>query len=247
MELPLYEVDRQTGFDYSTNVRYPRLILKDTPSRPPWPGQPVTPSHRESGPALTLFCKELRARLAAPYTNTDRFDHPLLFARSNVAWEAEGPEGDLRSGGDRIRWSVEDADQPASSAEALRDPAALSHATLGTILGLARSLLERSPLLRNLSLTGFLERAICGTRTVGELKELRTCTLGPPPACWHWVPALRLDSEALKNVQKLRICGHAMSKEQAATLVSGALPRLEVFEWSYNKELVEEEDGSVTW
>lgn len=240
MELPLYEDERKTSLKDLMSVRYPRLVLTGTSPGPAWPGAPVP---KRPAPTLTLSCKKLRARLAAPYSSTDRFDHPLLFARSNVAWKAEGPKGDLRSGGDRIRWSVEAADQPAASAEALRDPAALSNATLGTMLGLARTLLEHTPLLRNLSLTGFLERAVCGTRTAGELKELRTCTLGPPPTCWHWVPAVRLDSKALANVQKLRICGHVLTSEQAQTIAGGPLAHLREVQWSYPKQITD--DGAT--
>lgn len=103
-------------------------------------------------------------------------------------------------------------------------------ATLGSLLALARSMLSFTPALVSLSLSSFLERAVCGTRPPTALKSLRFLNLGPAPPNWNLYP--RLSGTSLEKVERLRLCGNVTmfgrEKGCAESIAgaSGALPAL---------------------
>ncbi|PWN25407.1 hypothetical protein BDZ90DRAFT_281614 [Jaminaea rosea] len=171
------------------DVDYPVLVI----TKPPMPKHSVNRSHR----SFKVSHGEITERLAAPKTKYDRFDHPLLFARVGVPWAARGPDGQLHSGdGDedaivvaegenladvfspRDRYESPSSDEPLvainSASLSLDLP---SFATIGGILSLVRSLLGFTPSLRTLSLTEFLELAVCGTQSPPALDRLQSRTL----------------------------------------------------------------------
>lgn len=111
------------------------------------------------------------------------------------------------------------------------DAAFPTAATLGSLLATARMVLSATPSLDNLSLTGFLERAICGSRSPPALKALKSLSLGPPPPFWY--APMRLDHSAIASVERLRIAGVMLFKSEIASIAghAGALPKLKKLEW----------------
>lgn len=184
-----------------------------------------------------LSRSQLLDRLAAPKTRTDRFDHPLLFARSGMTWpEAERYQYPEQIGIETPHWASDsdrDMVENLSFIQLLQDPVLPTTATMGGILSLTRALLAQTPHLENLSLTGFLERAVCGPRVPAGLTNLRSLTLGPPDYGWSWTPPLyQLVRPSIASVERLRVCGRVLGKEEA-TAILGGLPRLQHLQWSY--------------
>lgn len=180
----------------------------------------------------------------------DHFSHPLLFARCGVKWTAKGALEEAHHGGSEFglgNGALEDvadvfslsstfkrlhhSDGPTDLCDDLYLPIP-STASIGGNLATMRSVLSYTPLLKSLSLTGILERALCGTRSPPALNALRSLTLGPPPA--RWKEPLRLDHPALANVERLRICGCMLRESEIECIAGrkGALPKLREVQWS---------------
>lgn len=111
------------------------------------------------------------------------------------------------------------------------DPTFPSAATLGSLLASARMVLSAVPSLEVLSLTGLMERAVCGSRSAATLKGLKSLSLGPPPPFWY--APMRLDHPAIGSVEELRIAGSFLFKSEIAAIAGhgGALPKLKKLEW----------------
>lgn len=112
------------------------------------------------------------------------------------------------------------------------DPTSPTAATLGSLLTMTRAILCTTPSLVNLSLSGFLERAVCGSRSPPGLKALKELSLGPAPPFWY--APMRLHHTALESVEKLRIVGVQLFKSEIADIAGrrGALPNLREVEWT---------------
>lgn len=199
----------------SDEANYPHLILVGTAA------QPTLTSAMVQDKPYVITRQQVLQHLARPGCVFDTFDHPLLFARSgletgNVSttlrraepdsyhiWTAEDPADVFTSNG------IQDADEPSTKWKTsldFLDPAFTSIPTTGSLLGLFRSLLALTPGLETLSLTGFLERAVCGSRPIAAvLKNLRALSVGPPPLLTTWHAPLEL--EGTNRVRQLRICG----------------------------------------
>lgn len=228
LEMPRYE----DQLDGEGDTAYPCLVL----SGDPIPLGTHPPLYLEGRPILTLTIDQLHTRLAAPGSNADRFDHPLLFVRSDIAWEAKGPGGQLRRGGDVRKRRASALEDDCSIIPYTQEPPAVSTATVKGILGLAGTVLSHTALLRKLSLTGFLERAVCGGYASRTLESLRCLSIGPPPSRWSWLNALHLSEVALGNLHRLRLCGHLLRKDQAAAVVGAyTKAKLREFQWSYTE------------
>lgn len=200
---------------------------------------------------------EIYQRLTRRRTPADHFNHPLLFARSGLSWEAEGPN-DILHRSDGSNPANLSADDPANlfswpntgtSASVVNegdtdeaapafpfdlsdsiDPAVPNTVTVGGNLALARSVLALTPLLSTLSLTGYLQFAVVSERAPPAFEELRFVTLGPH-RCWgRW---LRYGHSTFEKVEKLRICGGVLALEEIEDIVGGStLPSLREFYWS---------------
>lgn len=224
--------------DHSKCSKYPRLVIEGFPPLPKT-AKKEPPSTK---PAFVVTRADILRHLARRGSITDRFDHPLLFARSGI----ETVNRASRNGQHRYplaeRHDLDPEDFPdlfspshgfgvagstsLRSAEVL-DPLIANTATLGALLGHLRSVLSYTPYLANLSLTGFLERAVCGTRSVAPLlKELRSLSLGPPPLAW-----LRpMEFSHFYLLEKLRICGILLRDDEAHS-ISQELMSLEEMQW----------------
>lgn len=210
-----------------------------------------------------LFRSQLLRHLARPGSTTDRFDHPLIFSRSNFKIYLTVPPGkghpgyssDAAAAGARYRirsqyWDVdaehqvhtwpelpalhyEDQQQTAALKPA-RNGALICTATLSENLRLARAVPARTPNLQGLSLTGFLESAVGGGRNT-RLSNLRQLSLGPPPVCWN----AGLLLQGLQSVVELRIAGIALVAGEIEAITSSK-PNLSRLEWSMRETMPSE-------
>lgn len=187
-------------------------------------------------------------QIARPGSATDRFDSPLLFARSGIdIVNTDGASDDRRplvrddlASEQRKDWADLFSQATRCNRFSSNDPTAdaidpsIPHIdTLGSLLAQMRALLLATPNVENLSLTGFLKRALCGSRSVGSLlPALRALSLGPPPEQWL-APML---FERLTQVQELRIAGVELLEEEAACVADG-LPGLQRLQWSFPGEV----------
>lgn len=235
MELYVMEMAAEEEQTWRTvdgeGLRYPRLEISHL-------GLAVCPPRRSSdGSRVSISRTDLCARLDASNNKTDRFDHPLIFARSSMPWEADGPDGRARRIGNN-KFLRKEGVEGAFESEGYRKYEACYEANgVSTLLTFARVILARTPFLQSLSLTGYLERAICGPDAPTNLEALRSLSLGPPPERWGWVPPLRPLPSILEGLQSLRVCGYLLRKEQVAGIVGATMPRLMSFEWSYAKQI----------
>lgn len=202
---------------------YPPLHLEATPDAPQHDDDDKT---LPAAQPFVLTRSQLLRHLARPGSITDRLDHPLLFARSGVdlveratrfgsarfhrrSEFAAMPDNfaELSSMEDRIN---EHDSSSASSSAGVLDPTLPFAQTLGTILTLVRSIFCFTPLLRSLSLTGFLDRATSQLSSL-SLAQLRHFSLGPPPPAWYWP----LGFHKLASLHSLRVCGVELDSNEA--------------------------------
>lgn len=234
---------------------YPRVAIR---------ARSVLSSHQQKGGKDVFWLSRLQLleHMTRRRARADHFDHPVLFARSAMPWEARDSDDLLHCGEGGL---LDDDDvQPGDTYDNvgfnehltltqsrvvdvgdagvvmprphLTDPldSALPNiATIGGITALARSLLSFTPFVQDLSFTGFLERIMGGIRAPPLLSELRSLTLGPPPEAWR--SSLRLNHATLATLERLRICGRELSEFEMAHVVGkqGALPNLASFQWSH--------------
>ena len=81
--------------------------------------------------------------------------------------------------------------------------------TIGSLLAIGRSILSYTSSLQTLSVTSFLERLVCGSRSPAGLKALQAVSIGPPPP--YWYAPLHFENDAFATVERLRMCGTALT------------------------------------
>lgn len=193
------------------------------------PRLPHAPPINLDCPKLVITRSQLLQHLVRPRSITDRFDHPLLFARSGIELVNRGREHGSARMNCRYRTFEEGQQDPSRLLRLApdldeyprrlvprpvdinaRDPFLPSTASMESILTIVRSIFPFTPLLANLFLTGFLESAICGS-AAPSLRRLRHLSLGPPPPAWF----SPLDLFQVNTVQSLRICGVELRSSEA--------------------------------
>lgn len=103
-------------------------------------------------------------------------------------------------------------------------------ATMGCLIGRVLAILQLAPRLVNLSLSGFLERAICDARAppAGILPALSSLSLGPAPQ--RWSAPMHFHDPVFARVKKLRLAGVLLLEEEVDALAK--LPMLQLLEWT---------------
>lgn len=239
---------------------YPALNLVTVPAT-----KAAANSHSEQSQTLVLTMDQLRQHLAGPDSTTDHFDHLLLFARLRKA-ELEMNEGEWRAlkrqlGGpnrDLFSTSSEDGEDDDDDTESTESDEAdwdqqdlIGVEKAEDLLWSAWSVLAFTMKVTNLSLTGFLHRAISGLHTTDSLRRLN---LGPFAPRWlhilyqltHGDFACSFDSEGesgsetddgeetMLGLIRLRICGMISSGD--ARKIATQLPRLRTVVWEYTDQ-----------
>lgn len=167
---------------------------------------------------------DIARHLARPGSITDRFDHPLLFARSGIDAQEDGKVG--REGSDAEWERLFTASVHSSSASAAP--------TLASCLDLCRRLLASSPNLTHLSLTSFLQRALAIPRSAAP-QRLRFLSIGPSLPC-QWAPPTGLD--AFSHLETLQLCSMALPDDYLAGVLVH-LPALKLLEWCLSENLTQ--------
>lgn len=257
LELYYIELQHSAKSHGHTPAAYPSLKVTASSN---------TPAPANGGVIVDVSRADILDRLASPGAPTDSFSHPLVFARSGLPWAAFSSNCDLYEG-DSIREDEADGaggipdvfsapeahisptiDGPSDAVDNLRlgiwDPLNLSRpstATVGGSLALASCLLSLAPHVRSLSLTGFFEKAVAGKRAPPH-QALESVTLGPVAARWG-VPLL-LHHSALSGVQRLRVGGSILVKEETDCITGkdGALPQLSTVQWSMPEKCSDDND-----
>lgn len=212
---------------------YPELVLETTPTTIL---QGSTLERKEN--TFIVTTSQLHQHLARRGSLTDRLDSPLLFARSGVLmfdYHRHSQADDIRDAPyamEREHGQLFSRYEPHDFADIFSWREGLSNArrhhsippfpeafavepsfsnapTIGSILALGRSILSYTSSLESLSLTGFLERLVCGNRSPAALKALQAVTIGPPPP--YWYAPLHFENEVFATVEKLRMCGTALT------------------------------------
>lgn len=207
-------------------------------------GETVATPRGSGLPPLTDDATGLMSRPRFPVT-LDRFDSPLLYARSGQVkvligapeyFGADGEEISLDTGGD-TGIGEDEADGFSIWGRGGGTRHAVTHRagqdmTVGSVLATLRGLLSMTPYLEHLGLNGFLERAVAGTRGGTQLLRLKTLSLGPPPAYWN--SPLDLTHNSLASVEHLHISGCMLFPVEARAVAGhdGALPSLKLFHWT---------------
>lgn len=180
---------------------YPPLVLLGYSMAPPSKDKAWTAVE-----PYVVTRSQLLRHLARRGSVTDRFDHPLLFARSGLDLELieAGQEVERKhnvpEGAAAGTWASYLFSPPDSPPDYLLP----STATLGSLLSLLHSSLSRLHGLENLALSGFLELAICRAHpTPLALPSVRSLSIGPPAP--HGFGRVRLDK--MRGLQHLRLCG----------------------------------------
>lgn len=224
------EDDEEEDSDESQEVEYPKLALTGYAASParPWYLQRSDDEER-----IVIDRAQILQHLARRNCEYDRFDHPVLFARSGEQsiWLSicEYDYGGRAT--TKFRKAPDEYwDELFSPDDSSPDYALPNTSTLGSLLSLLSSVLSHTTNIENLSLTGFLERAACGTRSMAAvLKKLRTVSLGPPPL-FGWYAPLHLQT-LCAGVEELRLSGIRLHEEELDAIVK-MFPRLKRFHWS---------------
>lgn len=238
------------------NTTYPRLVVSErAPAR--------------GGNIFRVTRRDIYMRLTRVGAPTDSFQHPLIFARSGLLWEAKALDNvEHRSSvpacyneeedpADVFTWPLTGAAESADEGEEMGEdvkavpyPADLSDphdfaipatATVAGNLALARSLLGLTTCVQSLSLTGRFECSIVGERFGPALPDLRSLTIGPSPNFWGLT--LNYGNVTLRPVKRLQICGGFWSGEEIERMSqSGQLVNLREIHWT---SLEQYSDGDV--
>lgn len=236
---------------YGTRPQYPSLAV----------GGRASSSSAAGGEVFHVTRAALYQRMSRKEALTNHFGHPLLSARSGLRWRVRGLGQTWHDGG-RRRHAVQEGEDVADlfawastppapdeddfdfDADVVVPPSDLcdpldedipATATVGGNLALARTVLSLTPSVSSLSLTGFLERALVGSRPPCH-QALRSVNLGPTAAGLS-VPA-HFEHTALHGVRRLRICGAPLDPPELDAIAGkgGALPKLRQVEWTPTTE-----------
>lgn len=243
------ELEKQrTGAESLTSLKttYPRLAIRS--------GSSASTAGEEEADEETFVVTrhQLYQRMTRRGAPTDNFNHPLLFARSGLKWlaeddtgyehEGQAPRGEIDQDEDIARafaWPP-----AASNPEAIQahpgdfsnpiDLAIPGTLTVGGNVSLARLVLALTPEVSRLSMTGFLECALLNA--CPPLRALRSVMLGPQPNGWDL--SYQRQFNALRGVEKLRICGRVPSPSEIKELVEGeSFGKLRKLQWSMTERI----------
>lgn len=213
-----------SGSEGVGRVMYPPLVLTGYSTLT----SPVEASTSGQEPYV-LSRSDLLHHLARPGSWTDRFDHPLLFARSGENIVEAQSYHDYGARQEREDPAAGDwADLFTSHQRVSPDYGLTNTGTIGSLLALLRAVLSHTPYLENLSLTGFLERAVCGTRPSLALERLRALSVGPPPSQWY--APLHLGNH-LSGLEELRLCGIRLHEAEIFAILTKS-PPLRRLQWT---------------
>lgn len=216
LDLYLMAMRRWETVDCSS---YPPLMILGYPA-------PLRPQdlHLQSDDAqpYILTRTDILRHLARPHSPTDRFDHPIHFARAGI---------------DVIHCSSPTGHHPRNAAFWDRvlstgniDPTLPSTSTMASMLNLLRSLLRRTRNLKALRVTSFLERAVCCSPTsssLAPLPGLHSLLIGPLPA-GQWSAPLRF--APMPNLKRLHLCCGLLEPGEIESIVEN-LTGLECLSW----------------
>lgn len=209
---------------------YAPLLITGTRSQPDVPMQASAPGH------FVLTRKQLLDHLARPGCPSDRFDHPLLLTRVGF-WASliqEWTKG-------YNRWQPNNRYEPGREYDGYQYGGTEVVTSFSRpdveLMRLLRSIIERAPSLRNLSLTGLFEGAIGGERGPSP-KALRTLSLGPPPRIRHW-SHVSLELGGLEEIEALHLCGVIPRQGDIPKLAT--LRRLKTLRWTHTDAFVAQE------
>lgn len=219
--LGLYEVEDEEDEELP---EYPPLVITGYSNSPLLAEQ----SHGEEQ-SCTVDRSQLLHHLARPYSTTDRFDHPLVFARSGLetkvltTWTEEPSRQSRYSGRGAEDWSRIFL-SPASSV----DYSLPNTASFHSLLDLLRSVLIHTHKLENLALTGFLDLALCGDHQAALfLNHLDSVSIGPFPQRWFQP----LDLQRFAGLKELRLAGIRLHYAELDAIIA-MFPALRKFQWS---------------
>lgn len=222
--------DEEEDSDEPEGVEYPSLVLTGYPAPP---SRPSHPRFSEPQERFVIDRAQILRHLARPRCEHDWFDHHVLFARSGeqsilsaiCEYDFGGRATHKFRREPDENWDEFFFDPDASSP----DWSLPNTSTIGSLLSLLSSVLSHTTNLENLSLTGFLERAACGTRGAAALlKKRRTVTFAPPPFTWYAPLHLKLLPAGLEELQ---LSGIRLHEEELAAIIR-MFPRLKRFQWS---------------
>lgn len=181
---------------------YPPLVLTG------YPGSPRTSTEGKSDETCWTFSRtQLIQYLCRRQSCTDRFNHPVLFARSGIdilndhdlEYDPELPH-DANGFGGRGWPNLFSLTGPEASTGLLLP----NTATLGSLINLCRSTLLLLVNLETLSLTGSLELALSGC----NLDTVRNLAIGPGGSRVK----TPLQYQVLAGVEELRLCGTSLNE-----------------------------------
>lgn len=223
---------------------YPPLIVRDTPTRPQ--------SFRVPDGAFLLHDTQLIRHLARRGACTDRFDHPLLFSRSGFDCDVRFPT-ELRTEAqvryrlrrrdfstmvllEHLPWSktplLQEEDERVASSSASSKPlnsAVINTANLGSVLPLARAVLNLCTSVETVSLTGFLPHLLRGGLRVPNLRRV---SLGPSLPNWND----QLTLNTLSHIEELRVSGWPL-REDPIEIITRHMSRLKRLEWGRESKM----------
>lgn len=228
-------------------VDYPSLVLTTTSS----PGRTSSSTSIElrgdasdsAKPTFVLHRSTLLDHLYRRGGKADRFDHPLIFASAgiNINIFTRRDRSRLNDTLEAEAQSLYENDQSASNAfntinasgalpqPSPLDPARYATATFDGILALTRSLLDSTPHLRKLFLTGFLQRHLCGDHAASAPDSLRVLCFGPLGIHADDSLSPRICEGQLAQLEELRIRGSLVDSFKQACIE--ALPQLKRVHW----------------
>lgn len=180
--------------------------------------------------ACVVDRSQLLRHLARPHALTDRFDHPLVFARSGLdtstrccTWVIEPTRRQRTEGSGAEDWARFFPSSPSTPDFSLRDGPSLH-----SLLDLLRSVLVQAHDLSSLSLAGFLNLAICGGQaTILSLNHLRSLSMGPLPQKWFQP----MELHRFAGVEELRLCGVRLHDAELDDVIA-MFPNLRRLRWT---------------
>lgn len=108
--------------------------------------------------------------------------------------------------------------------------------TVGGLLAAARVVLALAPNVRNLSLTGFFSRLLCGENPL-TLSSLHSLSVGPTLPYWS-MTFTATSFDKLPALERLRLCVPILRDHEVATLAGARseLKRLKLVQWESAQE-----------
>lgn len=230
------------------DLTYPPLVLTGYPKSTPHEGEEGNgdedeESHEDEGEDIDdigddngdeddssaptpwhLSRAQLLQHLARPRSLTDRFDHPLTFARSSIEPYAHDPPG-------RAEQRAADIFTALHSPP---DPLLPRTASVSSNLGLLCSILARTPQIETLGLSGFLSLSLCACNpSPPSLPHLKNLSIGPGSGACRFG---RQPLQPFLSLEELRLCDMKLDDEAELASLVNRLPRLQRLQASFASE-----------